>query len=82
MNDRELGRLRWQCRRGMLELDLIFTDFLDHRYAALDEPARRTFRRLLEQPDTLLLRWLHGDGRPDDAELAEFIQTCLHAAHH
>ena len=26
-------RLRWQCRRGMLELDLMLETFVEKRYA-------------------------------------------------
>jgi len=29
MND---ARLRWQCRRGMRELDLLLTDYLENDY--------------------------------------------------
>ncbi|MGH8753044.1 MAG: succinate dehydrogenase assembly factor 2, partial [Burkholderiales bacterium] len=27
-----MNRLRWNCRRGMLELDLVLTGFLDKHY--------------------------------------------------
>ena len=35
----ELARLRWKCRRGMLELDLLLRDFLDSGYQDLDDAA-------------------------------------------
>ncbi|MDJ0806588.1 MAG: succinate dehydrogenase assembly factor 2, partial [Gammaproteobacteria bacterium] len=35
-DDAELNRLRWQCRRGMLELDLLLLGFLETRYPRLD----------------------------------------------
>ncbi len=31
MGAQELNRLRWQCRRGLLELELLLGRFLDRR---------------------------------------------------
>ncbi len=31
------GRVRWQCRRALLELDLVFTRFLAQHFDTLDE---------------------------------------------
>lgn len=62
----ELQRLRWQCRRGLLELDLLLKWFVDRRYAALSEPEREAFRRLLAQPDPVLLAWIQGQETPPD----------------
>lgn len=47
----ELNRLRWNCRRGMLELDLVLASFLERHYAALDAADRAAFGELLEMPD-------------------------------
>ena len=60
--DKELNRLRWQCRRGMLELDMILMHFLETVYPALAPALQRDFSRLLEYPDPVLQRWLlqHG----------------------
>jgi antitoxin CptB len=62
----ELTRLRWQCRRGLLELDLLFSRFLQHSYAALPRASQHDFRRLLEYPDTTLLSWLQGQDEPPE----------------
>ena len=72
--DREQARLHWQCRRGMRELDLLLEDFLRGRYADLDEPERRAFRRLLECPDALLLEYLLGRQPPSDREVARVVE--------
>ncbi len=45
----EHNRLRWQCRRGLLELDLILQKFLE-KY-----PAEKGLRELLGLPDHDLL---------------------------
>ena len=70
----DIGRLRWQCRRGMLELDLLLMDFLEHRYGALPEAWQRDFERLLEYPDPILRDWLLGRNVPQDPELQRLVE--------
>ncbi len=77
---RELARLRWQCRRGMRELDLLLVDFLRGGYADLDDPGRRAFRRLLECPDALLLEYLMGRQPPSDREVARVVELIRNPA--
>jgi len=54
----ELGRVYWQSRRGMLELDLLLIPFAQEAYPGLDAEARAQFRSLLVCEDTQLYRWL------------------------
>ena len=56
--EQKLNRLRWQCRRGQLELDLILNDFLERHFAGLSPAEQNAFARLLELPDPTLLQWL------------------------
>jgi antitoxin CptB len=72
-DDRELARLRWRCRRGMLELDVAFQRFLDQRYAELTALERAAFERLLTMPDPELLGYLQGSQEPADRELREIV---------
>jgi len=51
---KELERMRWRCRRGLLELDIVLGRFVDLHYDGLDEAQRVAFDVLLEVPDTLL----------------------------
>jgi len=59
-----IHRLRWQCRRGLLELDLLFDRFLSSCYSELVPGEQAQFRLLLQQPDTTLLSWLQGQETP------------------
>ena len=70
----ETDRLRWQCRRGLLELDLILAKFLDRHLAALSPTDLVTFRRLLHYPDNDLLDLVLGKTRPPDDETARIIK--------
>jgi succinate dehydrogenase flavin-adding protein (antitoxin of CptAB toxin-antitoxin module) len=56
----ELGRIRWHCRRGLLELDLILEQFNSRHLAALDEGERARFRELLAFGDNDLLDLVMG----------------------
>ena len=68
-----LEELRWQCRRGMLELDLLFESFLVHQYAQLPPRLKRQFTRLLGYPDPLILAWIMEDEALDDPSLEELL---------
>ena len=52
------NRLRWACRRGMLELDLIFESYLDHAYAKASAEEQAQFEALLDCNDQSLFDWL------------------------
>jgi antitoxin CptB len=71
--DAELSRLRWQCRRGMLELDLLLNRFLDAGFGQLDAPARADFVRLLGYQDQIIHDWLMGRAVPADAALRRLV---------
>ncbi|WP_409420892.1 succinate dehydrogenase assembly factor 2 [Pseudaeromonas sp. ZJS20] len=73
----ELARLRWACRRGMLELDTLLTPFLEQGYPALSPAAQGAFARLLECSDLELFRWLLGRESPADPELQSIIGAIL-----
>lgn len=67
-------RLRWQCRRGMLELDLLLQEFLDHNFMQLDENEQGLFIKLLDTPDQELLELLMGRETHRDACTDELIR--------
>ncbi len=73
ISSEELRRLRWRCRRGMLELDLVLQDFLDKRYTMLSAGERAAFQRLLSLPDTALMSYLHGTEEADSDELKDIV---------
>lgn len=52
-----LSRLRWACRRGMLELDLLFERYVNEQYAKQPQAEQILFAQLLEQADQDLFDW-------------------------
>jgi antitoxin CptB len=69
----ELNRLRWRCRRGMLENDLILARFLEARGAGLSEGEVAALDRLLDLADNELWDLLAGRAEPDDPALAPLV---------
>ncbi|CAD86284.1 MULTISPECIES: succinate dehydrogenase assembly factor 2 [Nitrosomonas] len=45
------ARMRWRCRRGMLELDIVLQRFIDNHYEQLDEHQLELFEMLLSLSD-------------------------------
>ncbi|MDZ7925046.1 MAG: succinate dehydrogenase assembly factor 2 [Marinagarivorans sp.] len=54
----EYNRLKWACRRGMLELDLILMPFLENVYLTLPSDEQALFTALLAEEDQDLFGWL------------------------
>ena len=71
---REFARLRWQCRRGMLELDEILDGYLLQRYRQADVAEQAAFRLLLTQQDPQLQQWLLLGKEPDDMDLRVIVR--------
>ena len=67
------SRLRWRCRRGMRELDLLLERFLDDQYPGLDPSMQERFEALLEIEDDTLFGWFYQGEEPEDAGTARLV---------
>lgn len=56
----EESRLRWLCRRGMKELDVVMTGYLESHYELASEAEKKAFTDLLEMHDPDLYALLMG----------------------
>jgi len=72
-------RLQWQCRRGMLELELFLSDFLKYDYEHLSEQKKYCFEDLLTVIDPVLFDYLMGIQEPDDHGLKDIVHTIREA---
>lgn len=70
----EDDRIRWQCRRGLLELDLALAAFLDRHFGQLGAGEVALFRELLEQPDNELLDLVIGRAEAADARFQPLLE--------
>lgn len=65
--------IRWQCRRGMLELDFLFQRILDQYYADFSGEQKILFSQLLQQDDPTLYDWLVAEVPCTDVTLQPII---------
>jgi antitoxin CptB len=72
-----LGRLRWHCRRALLELDLVFQRFWQHQGEVMDEQDEAVLTRLLALEDHDLWALISGKTATDDAQLAGMIDRLM-----
>ena len=70
---RDLDRLRWQSRRGLLELDIVLERFWA-RTGALEEKDARALERLLAMTDNDLLDCVMGRAEAPEAQLAPMVE--------
>lgn len=64
----------WQCRRGMLELDLLLNNFINKAVDQLNQQEKKSFEQLLSYPDQTLLDLLLANTVSSDDEISEIVQ--------
>lgn len=72
--DPELKRLRWRCRRGMRELDVLFNAYLDRAWPTASDEERGVFLQLMDCEDDRLWRWFMGYEDVPDANLRALVE--------
>ena len=70
-----LNKLRWRCRRGTLELDVMLLRYVERCYVTADERDQQAFIALLGREDNELIRYLLGENLDYPDELAKIIKT-------
>ena len=71
---KELDRIRWRCRRGMLELDIVLQGFVDKHYMQLDEIELKDFDALLSLPDNDLWDMITSKKKVKNIKLQPVLQ--------
>jgi len=72
----DVGKLRWRCRRGMKELDILLTRYVDERYGAARPEEQQAFQLLLETQDPVIYAYCLGQ-EPPPAHLAALIERII-----
>ena len=73
MEPRDIERLKWRSRRGLLELDLVFERFWA-RGEVLDPGEMRALERLLAMADNDLLDLVMGRAGTKDPEIRAMVE--------
>ena len=71
------AKLRWACRRGLLELDVLLAPFVEEGYDGLSEQQKRDFERLLASDDPDLFAWFMGHARSSDEAIQALIELIV-----
>ena len=71
--DEQIGKLRWRCRRGMKELDLLTLGYLEAYYPTASTEEQKAFAALLELQDPLLMSYMVGREIPTDVVTARVV---------
>jgi antitoxin CptB len=78
IDERALSRLRWRCRRGLLENDLFIERFFARHEAELTNRQALALEELMELPDNdlldLLLRRTDTTGELDRGDVREVLE--------
>ena len=66
--------LRWRCRRGLKEMDILLQGFIEKYYDNLDSNEKKTFDELLEQADLDIMAWIMEKSVPPSDEIAYLVR--------
>ena len=69
-----IGKLKWHCRRALLELDLVFARFWAREEASFDVQSEAVLTRLLELEDHDLWALVSNKATTADVELAGMVK--------
>ena len=75
MSNAETGtaRLRWRCRRGTREMELLLLRFLERDYPHLDAREQSLFGALLDEADPDLYAWISRQSEPSNSDYLPII---------
>lgn len=73
------GKVKWQSRRGMREIDLMLLPFVEHDLPNMTEDVLKDYEDLLEASDLELVRWFNGTCEADTErrrKIVKIIKDC------
>ena len=73
-------KLRWLCRRGMKELDVLLEAFISNNYDQLEQGGYPQLEALLNEQDDEIWSWIQCLTRPDSPAYQKLIETIKHGA--
>ncbi len=73
IHDAALRRMEWRCRRGMLEMDLLFVDFVSRHLPSLSDAQITALDKLLDLPDNELWNLVSEGGDVSDLTTSQVL---------
>lgn len=75
--DDDVRRLRWQCRRGIKEVEVLLEPFFEECYVGLCAEDKLLFEKLLEQHDVEMFEWFTHRSKPEQPDIAKMVRMVL-----
>jgi len=72
-------QLKWLCRRGMKELDILLERFIEQNLDSLAQGSWPEFESLLQTEDDALWAWFQDTSDPGAAPYREILEQVLSA---
>lgn len=72
-SEAQIARLRWHCRRGMRELDVLLMKYMDKVFPQASPASQAAFAALLDLQDPELLALLTGNLTCEQKDMADVI---------
>ena len=70
----DMSRLRWRCRRGTKELDIVMNRYLQERYETASAEEQASFNALLDIEDPIIFDWLMDKTQAEDENLQAIVE--------
>ena len=70
----DMSRLRWRCRRGTKELDIVMNRYLQERYETASAEEQESFNALLDIEDPIIFDWLMDKTKAEDENLKAIVE--------
>jgi antitoxin CptB len=74
------SKLLWHCRRGVKELDVVLTRYVETQYDDASDAEKKDFDSLLEYQDPDILRFVLRQEVPADKAIADLIEKICNPA--
>lgn len=74
--EEDINRIRWHCRRGMLELDMVLARFLEEHADRLTAPQWQEFERLVGLEDQALWQRITATSAMD-SDVERLLRGCI-----
>ncbi len=71
------ARIKWACRRGMLELDVMIMPFFETCFDILSPEEKGDFVALLDADDPDLFAWLMGYAKCQNLALSRMVDKIV-----
>ena len=78
MHANRVRKLRWLCRRGMKELDVLLESFLEQNQQALESGSWPEFEALLHKEDDVFWIWVQNPDHKDAVVYRGILERIRH----